>query len=102
MASVSRATSASWVRAASSTSAGPVDGERDPVADVEAGVATGLLDRADQVAGQALGGQLGRHRGVQHHEPAARQHRGGGVAGGVGGDGLEGVLALDERQPARP
>ena len=34
------------------------DGQRDPVGDVEAGVAAGLLDRADQVAGQALGGEL--------------------------------------------
>ena len=52
------------------------DGQRDPVGDVEAGVAAGLLDGADQVAGHALGLELGRDRGVEHDEAAAGQHPG--------------------------
>ena len=62
---------------ASNTSSPPVDRQADAVADVQAGVATGLLDGADEVARQALGGQLGRHRRVEHDEAAAGQHRGG-------------------------
>ena len=75
VASVSCASRASWVRAAASTSAGPLTRQRDPVADVETGVAAGLLDGADQVAGDALGLELGGERGVEHDEAATRQAR---------------------------
>ena len=55
---------------------------------------------ADQVAGQALGGELGRDLGVEDDEAAAAQHPGRGVGVGGAGDGLEGVLPLLQRQPA--
>ncbi len=58
VARVSSLISCSWVRAAAWTASEPADGQRDAVGDVEAGVAAGLLDGADQVAGQPLGGQL--------------------------------------------
>ena len=76
--------------------------EGDPVGDVEPGVAPGLLHRAHQVAGGALDLELGADVGVEHDEPAAGQHRGHVGAGLLGvDDGLDDVLALDEREPAR-
>ena len=76
------------------------DRQRDPVGDLQAGVLASLLDRAHQVAGQALLGQLRRHLGVQHHEAAAAQHAGRRAPVGGAGDGLEGVLPLHQRQAA--
>ena len=49
------------------------DRQRDAVADVQAGVASGLLHGADQVVGQALARQLGGHLGVEGDEAATRQ-----------------------------
>ena len=100
VARVSAAIRSWWARAASATSAARHDRQRDPVGDLEAGVAPGLLDRAHQVAGHALGLELGGQRGVEHHEAAARQHPGGGVVAATG-DGLERVLALLQHQATR-
>ena len=47
-----------------------LDGEADPVAHVETGVAARLLDGADQVAGEALDLELGGDRGVEHDDPS--------------------------------
>ena len=64
------------------------------------GVAPHLLHGADEVAGQPLAGQLGRHVRVEDDEPAAGQHRDGLVGRAVGDHGLEGVLARRQRDAA--
>src|SRR5579859_3928020 len=74
-----------------------VDGDRDPVADVEPGLAAGLLNHPYHVARQTLGGQLGGDRGVGDDD--ALGHRRGAVR--VGGDELELVLALAQLDTAR-
>ena len=51
----------------------------DPVGHVETGVAPRLLYGAHEVARDALRLELGRHGRVEHDEPAAGQHPGGGV-----------------------
>ena len=51
--------------------------ERDPVADLEPGVPAGLLHRADDVAGEALGLELGRDARCR----ARRSRRRGSIAG---------------------
>ena len=74
------------------------EGQRDPVADVEAGVLARLLHGTHDIARQALGLQLGRHRRVEHHEAAAGQER--DRARRVGRLELELVLAVLEQRVA--
>ena len=74
--------SCSWVRAAASTSSEPpmvraIRSETSRPASRRA-----CWTCADQVAGQALGGELGRDLGVEHDEAAAAQHAGRGAAVG--------------------
>ena len=98
VARVSRAMNPSWGAELRPHLVGQPDGEGDAVPDVEAGVAPGLLDQADEVAGQPLGGQLGRHGQVEHDDAVATGQRGAGRL--VRGDEAQGVLALLERDPA--
>src|SRR5829696_9482656 len=80
------------------------EAQMDPVTDLEAGVATSLLDGTDDVPGQPLGGQLLRHCRVQDHESAAGQHRYRSliILIGVGNHRLHHVLPLTQGDPARP
>src|SRR2546421_9207163 len=52
-----------------------VDGQRDAVADVEPGLAAGLLDDADDVAGEPFGGELRRDQGVEDDDALAQRRR---------------------------
>ena len=48
----------------------PVDPQLDPVVELEAGLAAQVLDRPGELAGVALGAQLGRQLGVEDHHEA--------------------------------
>src|SRR5581483_5207343 len=76
------------------------DREHDPVLDVEACILAGLLDGADEVTGEAFGGQIRRHDGVEDDEGSARHHPDRDSVPGRTGDGLEGVLPLLQRETA--
>ncbi len=75
------------------------DDQRDPVGDVEARIAAGLLDDADDVAGGALGGERGGHAGVQRDQPVAAGQRRRRVR--VGGGQRELVLPRLQLHAAR-
>ena len=75
-ASVSAATAGRWAATASGTLAGP---QVDPVVQLEPRLAAQVLDRPGQLAGVALGAQLGRQPGVEDHDQpiAVRDGRAG-------------------------
>ena len=76
---------------------GHLDHQRDPVRDVQAGLAPGLLHDPDHVPRQALGGQLRGHLGVQHHDALATGQRRRVLS--VRGHQTKLVLTLFERHP---
>ena len=81
---------------------GTGDRQRDPVGDVEAGVAAGLLDGADQVAGQRPRPPARASPSVSSTtKPPPGSIAGRGVPPSAAGDGLEGVLALDAARARR-
>ena len=57
---------------------GPRRSQRDPITHVEPGVAPGLLDHADEIAGESFCLQLGRELEVERdHTVVPGERRGG-------------------------